>query len=103
MLNKFPWKWRRVSAGQAAGTHCALSESCVGTTTQRVSCDLSVGALWLGSESCPNLSFGSDNALSGSQRQASFNSEFPTTRQQWTGTARKLSTGVVHQAGWNRR
>jgi hypothetical protein len=28
-----------VSARQAAGTHYALSESCVGTTTQRRSCD----------------------------------------------------------------
>jgi hypothetical protein len=37
-----------MSAGQAAGTHCALSESCVGTTTQRLSCNLGVFALWLG-------------------------------------------------------
>jgi threonine dehydrogenase-like Zn-dependent dehydrogenase len=28
-----------VSAGRAAGTHCALSEFCVGATTQRSSCD----------------------------------------------------------------
>ncbi len=34
---RFPWKWRPVSAAPAAGTHCALSESCVGTTTQSVS------------------------------------------------------------------
>jgi hypothetical protein len=39
-------------AAQAAGTHCALSESCVGTTTQRGSCDLGVLALWLGSALC---------------------------------------------------
>jgi hypothetical protein len=31
-----------MSAAQAAGTLCALSESCVGTTTQRGSCDLGV-------------------------------------------------------------
>ena len=31
-------------AGQAAGTRCGLSASCVGTTTQRVSCDLGVVA-----------------------------------------------------------
>jgi hypothetical protein len=37
-----------MSAAQAAGTNCALSESCVGTTTQRGSCDLGVLALWLG-------------------------------------------------------
>jgi hypothetical protein len=41
-----------MSAAQAAGTHCALSESCVGTTTQRGSCDLRVLALWLGSALC---------------------------------------------------
>jgi hypothetical protein len=29
------WRWRPVWAGQAAGTQCALSEFCVGTTTQR--------------------------------------------------------------------
>jgi hypothetical protein len=40
-----------MSAEQAAGTHCVLSESCVGTTTHRVSCDLGVLALSLGSES----------------------------------------------------
>jgi hypothetical protein len=27
-------------AAQAAGTNCTLSESCVGTTTQRCSCDV---------------------------------------------------------------
>ena len=54
-----------MSAGQAAGTHCALSESCVGTTTQRVSCDLGVLALWLGSEIAVNLPFGADYAQSG--------------------------------------
>jgi hypothetical protein len=35
-------------AGQAAGTRCGLSASCVGTTTQRVSCDLGVVAPRLG-------------------------------------------------------
>ena len=38
--NAFHWRWRLVSVAQAAGTRCALSESCVGTTTQRGSCDL---------------------------------------------------------------
>src|SRR5260370_30064818 len=47
-----------MSAGQAAGTHCALSEFCVGTTTQRGSCDLGPLALWLGSESCRGESKG---------------------------------------------
>src|SRR6266581_1978487 len=37
--NVFHWRWRWVSAGQAAGTHCALSESCSGTTNQHRSCD----------------------------------------------------------------
>jgi hypothetical protein len=34
---QFHWRWRPVWAVQAAGTHCALSEFCVGTTTQRPS------------------------------------------------------------------
>ena len=49
-----------MSVGQAAGTHCARSESCVGTTTQRGSCHLGMLALWFGSESCrefPPLAF----------------------------------------------
>ena len=33
----FRWRWRPVSAKQAAGTHCAPTESSVGTATQRVS------------------------------------------------------------------
>jgi hypothetical protein len=41
-----------MSAAQAAGTHCALSASFVGTTAQRVSFELGVLALWLGSECC---------------------------------------------------
>jgi hypothetical protein len=43
---------RPLSAAQAAGTHCALSASGVGTTTQGVSCELGMLALWLGSERC---------------------------------------------------
>lgn len=35
-------------AVQAAGTHCALSESCVGTATRGGSCDLGPLSLWLG-------------------------------------------------------
>ena len=50
--NIFHWRWRPMSAAQAAGTHCALSEFCVGTTTQRSSCDLVLLALWLESKSC---------------------------------------------------
>src|SRR5256885_13494375 len=50
-----------MSAVQAAGIHCALSESCVGTTTHRRSCDSGMLALWLESESCrefpPGLDF----------------------------------------------
>src|SRR5256886_14920033 len=50
-----------MSAVQAAGIHCALSESCVGTTTHRGSCDSGMLALWFGSESCrefpPGLDF----------------------------------------------
>src|SRR2546421_10305160 len=50
-----------MSAAQAAGTHCALSGSCVGTTTHRGSCDSGMLALWFGSESCrefpPGLDF----------------------------------------------
>src|SRR5438034_157975 len=38
MRNIFHWRWRPVSAGQAAGIHCARSESCVGTATQHGSC-----------------------------------------------------------------
>ena len=37
------WRWRPLSPAPAAGTHCALAECCVGTTTERGSCDL--GAL----------------------------------------------------------
>src|SRR5580704_5032870 len=39
-------RWRPMPAAQAAGTRCALSESCVGTTTQGIRCDLGMlGAL----------------------------------------------------------
>src|SRR6266568_2453042 len=34
---------------------CAPSESCVGTTTERGSCDLGLLALWLGSEIAANF------------------------------------------------
>jgi len=43
-----------VSAGQAAGTHCALSEFCVGTTTQRGSCDLGCSRYGLGRKVAAN-------------------------------------------------
>jgi len=43
------WRWRPVSAGRAAGTHCALSEFCVGTTIQGGSCDWAARAMaWVG-------------------------------------------------------
>ena len=45
---------------KGAGTHCALSESRVRTATQRVSCELGVLALWLGSESCRLSPFGQE-------------------------------------------
>jgi hypothetical protein len=44
-----------MSAEQAAGTHCALSEFCVGTTTQPGSCDLGLLALWLGLRELPRI------------------------------------------------
>jgi hypothetical protein len=46
-----PLRWRPMSPGQAVGTHCALSDFCVGTTTQGNSCDLALLALWPGSKS----------------------------------------------------
>ena len=49
-----------MSVGQAAGTHCVLSESCVGTTTQPGSCGLGMVALWFGSESCREFPPGPD-------------------------------------------
>ena len=38
-----------------------LSEFCVGTTTQRGSCELGLLALWLGQKGAANLPFGPDN------------------------------------------
>jgi hypothetical protein len=45
IVNIFHWRWRPMSAAQAAGTPCALFESCVGTTTQRGSFGLGMLAL----------------------------------------------------------
>jgi hypothetical protein len=44
-------------ATEGWGTHCAHSESCVGITTQRVSCGLGALALWLGSKVAATLPF----------------------------------------------
>jgi hypothetical protein len=55
-----------MSAGQAAGTHCALSESYVGTTTQRGSCDFGVLRYGLGHKVAANLPFGASDGQFGS-------------------------------------
>jgi len=41
ILNRFHADGDRISAAQAAGNTIAALASCVGTTTQRVSCELS--------------------------------------------------------------
>jgi len=55
--NIFHWRWRPVSAGQAAGTHSALSAFCVGTATQRGSCDWDSSRYRLGQRVAANLPF----------------------------------------------
>jgi hypothetical protein len=55
-----------MSAGQAAGTHCAVSESCVGITPQRGSCDLGTLEIWLGHKVAVNFAFGADDEPLGS-------------------------------------
>jgi len=47
-------EWRAASQRKPLEYHCALSESCVGTTTQRGSCDTACSAL-LGSQSVPRI------------------------------------------------
>ena len=68
-----------MSAGQAAGTHCALSESYVGTTTQRGSCDFGVLRYGLGHKVAANLPFGADHELLRSNRLESMPKRIKTS------------------------
>ena len=55
-------------AGQSAGTHCTLSEFCVGTTTQLGRCDFGLLAIGLGQKVAANLPFGADHGQPGRYR-----------------------------------
>jgi hypothetical protein len=79
--NIFHWRWRPVSAGQAAGTHCVLSEFWVGTTTQRGGCDLGLLALWLRSESCREFAIRSGSRYAEVIPEDSIAPSLPACRQ----------------------